>query len=72
MFQFSKFLYIYITEIYPDSITQQTAYTRDSITDYFLRHPLVLLLKLSLEIDESLFGSKHNYNRVNHHLYSQN
>jgi hypothetical protein len=46
-------------------------YIRESISHYFLKNPLVLGGRYSVQIDESLFGGKCKYHRGDHAIHQQ-
>jgi hypothetical protein len=77
MFCFLKFpkmprsYFAEIIDVGEKSITQWCAFIRESISHYFLEHPIVFDLSHPVQIDESLFGGRRKFNRGDHQKHKK-
>ena len=55
-----------IAEVHENTLVDWGNYTRESISYYFLKHPLILGKSNPIQIDESMFGGTCKYHKGNH------
>jgi transposase-like protein len=55
-----------ITDVHENMLVDWGNYVRESISSYFLKHPLILGTREPVQIDESMFGGRCKYHKGNH------
>jgi hypothetical protein len=58
-----------IVEVSEQALVDWGCYVRETISNYYLKNPLVLGGLQPVQVDESLFGGRRKYNRGNHYKH---
>jgi hypothetical protein len=72
--RYDKMLQKYVADIAgvsENTMVEWGNFMRETISNYFLKNPVILGGKHAVQIDESLFGGRRKYHRKNHNIHEQ-
>lgn len=74
LLKYPKMLSCYLSEILEvseNTLVDWGNYVRETISNYYVKNPLILGGDNAVQIDESLFGGKRKYHRGDHHYHEK-